>query len=182
MRELSMHILDALENALEAGATQVELKVVEDIEADRLTIVVSDDGRGMDAAAARRALDPFYTTRTTRHVGLGLPLLAAAAKRCDGDLRLESAPEKGTRLTATFRYSHVDRAPLGNMADTVLAFMLGMDCGMRLRYEHQVDGRAFGLDTAEVEAELDGVPLSHPQVWAWLQLYLEEGETELRAG
>ncbi len=182
MRELSMHILDALVNSLEAGATQVELQVVEDLKADRLTIAVSDNGRGMDAEALQRALDPFYTTRTTRHVGLGLPLLAAAARRCDGDLTLQSAPSKGTQLTATFRYSHVDRAPLGNMADTVLAFMLGMNCDMRLRYEHRVDGQAFGLDTSEVEAQLDGVPLSHPQVWAWLQEYLEEGERELRAG
>lgn len=83
MRELSLHILDVLENALEAGATAVELEVDEDLCADRLTISVRDNGRGMDAPSARRALDPFFTTRTTRHVGLGLPLLAAAARRCE---------------------------------------------------------------------------------------------------
>jgi anti-sigma regulatory factor (Ser/Thr protein kinase) len=191
MRELSMHILDMLENALEAGATQVELSIVEDLEADRLEIVVHDNGRGMDAATAGQALDPFFTTRTTRHVGLGLPLFAAAAKRCDGDLTLESAPGQGTTVRTTFRYSHLDRAPLGNMTDTLLAFLIGFPTGQphgvaptnraapRFTYRHQVEGRAFELDTAAIQAELGEIPLSHPRVREWLHDYIAEGEAEL---
>jgi hypothetical protein len=204
MRELSMHILDVLENALEAGATQVELSIVEDLEADRLSIAVRDNGRGMDAAMAERALDPFFTSRTTRHVGLGLPLFVAAARRCDGDLILESAPGQGTTVKATFRHSHLDRAPLGNMSDTLLAFLMGFPPGQphgaapttadvgatpsgrppiapRFYYRHEVDGRAFELDTAAIQAELGEIPLSHPRVREWLHEYIAEGEAELIA-
>jgi anti-sigma regulatory factor (Ser/Thr protein kinase) len=179
MRELSLHILDVLENALEAGATQVTLSIVEDLEADRLAIVVEDNGRGMDAQTAGRALDPFFTTRATRHVGLGLPLFAAAAQRCDGELKLTSAPGQGTKVTATFRHSHLDRAPLGNMTDTLLAFLLGNPGGLELRYRHRVGDRTFELDTAAIRAELGEIPFSHPAVRQWLHDYIAEGEAEL---
>ena len=179
MRELSLHILDMLENALEAGATRVDLNIFEDLGVDRLTIVVQDNGRGMDAETARRALDPFFTTRTTRHVGLGLPLLTAAARRCEGNLALESAPGQGTTVRASFRHNHLDRAPLGNLTDTLLAFLLSERGEIELCYCHQVDGRAFEFDTAAIRAELGEVPLSHPQVREWLSEYIAEGEAEL---
>lgn len=179
MRELSLHILDVLENALEAGATQVDLAIVEDLEADRLTITVRDNGRGMDAQTASRTLDPFYTTRTTRHVGLGLPLFAAAARRCDGDLTVDSVRGQGTVVTASFRHSHIDRAPLGKLVGTLLAFLLGSRDDLQLRYCHRVGTRTFELDTAVIRAELGDVPISHPQVREWLYDYIEEGEAEL---
>jgi anti-sigma regulatory factor (Ser/Thr protein kinase) len=180
MRELSLHILDVLENALEAGATEVELGIEEDLSADRLTIAVRDNGRGMDAQTARRALDPFFTTRTTRHVGLGLPLFAAAAGRCAGGLTLESAPGQGTTVTATFRHSHLDRAPLGDLTGTLLAFLLsGRSEPLRLIYHHRLDGRAFDLDTAALRAELGEIPLHHPAVREWLHDYIAAGEAEL---
>ena len=181
MRELSLHILDLLENALEAGATRVDLSIDENLDADWLTLTVRDDGRGMDAETARRALDPFFTTRTTRHVGLGLPLLAAAARRCDGDLALESAPGQGTTVTATFRHSHLDRAPLGDMAATLLAFLLSREGDPpQLCYNHQRDGWAFELDSAVVQAEVGGLPFSYPPLRDWLAAYIAQGEAELR--
>jgi hypothetical protein len=179
MRELSLHILDVLENAMEAGATRVELNIDEDVNADRLTIDVRDNGRGMDAATAGRVLDPFFTTRTTRHVGLGLPLFAAAARRCDGDLRLQSVAGQGTLVTATFRHSHIDRAPLGNLTDSLLAFLLSERGAVDLCYRHQANGRTFQFDTAAIQAELGEVPLSHPQAREWLYKYIAEGEAEL---
>ncbi len=180
MRELSLHILDLLENALEAGATRVELVIDESLSADRLTIVARDNGRGMDAQMACRALDPFFTTRTTRHVGLGLPLFAAAARRCDGDLKLESALGQGTVVTATFRHSHIDRAPLGNITDTLLAFLLtGRENSPYLFYRHQANSRTFELDSAAIQAELGDMPLSFPLVREWLHDYITEGEAEL---
>ena len=100
MRELALHILDIVENAISAGAKHIEIDIVEDRDADRLTIRVQDDGRGMDAKTMRRVRDPFYTTRTTRHVGLGIPLFAAAAERCAGELVIESTPGQSTTLTA----------------------------------------------------------------------------------
>ena len=178
MRELSMHILDLLENALEAGATLVNLTIEEDLTFDQLVIEVRDDGRGMDGATAERALDPFYTTRTTRHVGLGLPLLKAAAERCGGNLTLTSSVGSGTVVRATFVHSHLDRAPLGRIEDSLLAFLMS-EKGAGLVYRHRVGERALEVDTAAIEAELDGIPLTHPRVRQWLYDAIREGESAL---
>ncbi len=174
MRELSLHILDVLENSVEAGATRIELLIQEDLEKDGLTITVKDNGRGMTDELVRRVLDPFVTTRTTRHVGLGLPLFAAAAHRCDGDLRMQSAVGVGTTVTATFRLSHIDRAPLGDIAGSLMAVILS-DRAVDIAYTHKVDGRTFELDTAAMRRELGDVPLSHPLVREWLESTLAEG-------
>ena len=178
MRELSLHILDVLQNAREAGATRVGLAIEEDLAEDRLTIEVKDNGRGMKEEAVRRVLDPFFTTRKTRHVGLGLPLLAAAAERCDGKLEIESTLGLGTRVRATFRHSHIDRAPIGDMAGTLVSFLLG-DPPCDLVYLHRYDDRTFHLDTDEVHRELGPVPLSHPTVREWLGSYIEQAEKDL---
>jgi len=178
MRELSLHILDILENALAAGATRVTLTILEDSATDTLTITVTDDGCGMDEETVQRVLDPFYTTRTTRHVGLGLPLLAAAAERCGGGVTIESQVGQGTTVTATFQLGHIDRAPLGDIGGSLIAFLL--TCRLvDLAYLHWVDGREFAFDTADLRAELGDVPLSHPAVWRWLREFIAEGESVL---
>ena len=178
MRELSLHILDALENSLEAGASCVELVVEEDLAADRLWIEIRDDGRGMSEAQLRRVFDPFFTTRTTRHVGLGIPLFKAAAERCNGSLTLSSQPGVGTVLRATFQHSHIDRAPLGDLRGTLLAVLLSGKCDVH--YVHRVNGRVFEFHTADMRAELGDVPLTHPEVRKWLEEFIVEGEDNLR--
>ena len=178
MRELSLHILDALENSLEAGATYVKLVVEEDTAADRLSITVQDNGRGMGGAQLDRIFDPFYTTRSTRHVGLGIPLFKAAAERCDGGLTVTSQPGVGTVLHATFQHSHIDRAPLGDIRGTLLAVILSGSCNVR--YVHRVDGRTFEFDTSAMRAELGEVPLTHPAVRKWLVEFIADGEEYLR--
>ena len=196
MRELSLHILDILQNSVEAGATRVELAIDEDLAADRLTITVEDNGRGIPPEKLPKLFDPFYTTRSTRHVGLGLPLLKAAAERCNGDVILASEVGVGATLTATFQHSHLDRAPLGDLTGTLLTFILGGACD--LRYVHRVRGAGergsrgageqgsggvreweFAFDTAEMKVELGEVPLTHPDVRAWLRQFIAEGEAEL---
>lgn len=177
MRELSLHILDALQNSLEARATLVELVIEEDQAADRLVIIIRDNGRGMDEATLARVVDPFYTTRKTRHVGLGIPLFRVAAERCNGELVITSQPGKGTMLRAVFQHSHLDRAPLGDMTGTLLSFILGGNCD--LSYVHCVNGREFALSTAEIKAELGDVPISHPAVREWFRGFIEEGEATL---
>jgi len=189
MLELALHVLDILQNTVEAGATRVRLTIVEDQPADRLTITVTDNGRGMDEQTVERVLNPFYTTRTTRHVGLGLPLFSAAAEGAGGGLAIRSQPGQGTTVETTFRLSHPDRQPLGDMAGTLLAFLLSGQAP-DLAYEHRVlTNRVsashmaaedqFRFDTAEIRAELAGVPLNHPQVAQWLAEFLAEGEAEL---
>lgn len=195
MRELALHVLDILQNTIEAGATRVTLTIDEDFPADRLTITATDNGRGMDAATVARVTDPFYTTRTTRHVGLGLPLCAMAAEQAGGRLRIASRAGAGTTVEATFQLSHPDRQPLGDMAGTLLAFLLS-GRAPDLRYEHRIrrgepcvvapgaDTQAspmpFEFDTADIRAELGEVPFSHPAVAQWLAEFLEEGENVLR--
>ncbi len=178
MRELSLHILDALQNSLEAGATFVELIVQEDLRGDRLHITIRDNGRGMSEAQLARVFDPFFTTRSTRHVGLGLPLFKAAAQRCNGDLTVTSQPGEGITLQATFQHSHIDRAPLGDMTGTLLAFILSGQC--ELHYVHHVGERRFEFDSEELREELGDVPLTHPAVWKWLQEFIAEGEEDVR--
>lgn len=184
MLELALHVLDILQNAVEAGARSVSLAILEDLPADRLLITVSDDGRGMDAETAARGTDPFYTTRSTRHVGLGLPLYRMAAEAAGGSFRLRSAPGQGTTIEAEFGYDHPDRQPLGDMGATLLAFLLASR-PVRLKYEHRVisaPGKtaSFGLDTEEIRAALGDVPFNVPAVTQWLEAFLEEGEAELR--
>ena len=177
MRELSLHILDALQNSLEAEATSIELIIEDDSAANWLVITVRDDGQGMSEAQVARITDPFFTTRSTRHVGLGVPLFKAAAERCNGSLTVTSQLGKGTVLQATFQHSHIDRAPLGDMTGTLLAFILAGQCD--LHYVHRAGEREFEFDTVEIRAELGDVPLTHPEVRKWLQEFIAEGEGEL---
>ena len=187
MRELSLHILDVMENAREAGATRVELNIREDLNADCLTIVVGDNGWGMDTETAHRALEPFFTTRSTGRGGLGLSLFRAAVRQCGGNLTLESTPGRGTTVVATFPYSHPGRAPLGNITDSLIAFLLAgphvvggrTEKAIDLEYHHQVNDRIFEFDTAVIHAELDEIPFSYPSVREWLRRFITQGEAEL---
>lgn len=178
VRELSLHVLDILQNAVEAGATRVDLTISEEPALDRLTVTVADNGRGMDEATVARVTDPFYTSRSTRHVGLGLPLWAAAAQRADGNMRVRSQPGVGTAVSAEFRLSHPDRQPLGDMPGTIMAFLLSGQA-TDLHYVHSVGDLEFELDSAEVRANLDGTPVGHPAVRQWLSDYIAEGEASL---
>ena len=181
LRELSLHILDILQNALEAGASRMELEIREDSAKDRLVIRVRDNGRGMTADQLRRVSDPFYTTRTTRRVGLGIPLFRTAAQRCNGDLLITSQPGRGTEVVAEFERSHVDRAPLGDIAGTLLSVVLS-NTGCDLSFRHQVDERVFEFDTAEIRQVLEDVPLSHSRVREWFRGMLAQGYAELYDG
>jgi anti-sigma regulatory factor (Ser/Thr protein kinase) len=183
MRELALHILDIVENAIEAHAHRIALTVVENLDEDRLEITVQDDGQGMDAEMVKRVRDPFFTTRSTRHVGLGIPLFAAAAERCAGELVIQSAPGQGSTVTATFQHSHVDRAPLGDMPGTLLCILLRGE-GADLIYSHRIlkggSERAFELDSGQLLRELGDIPLSHPTIRRWLSEFVAQGEQRLK--
>lgn len=178
MRELSLHILDALRNSIEAGATEVELTIREDRKPDRLEIVVRDNGRGMDAQAAARAADAFYSTRTTRRFGLGLALFKATCERCEGDLDIEARPGGGTIVTARMRLRHLDRPPLGDMGAVVQALACEAE-RVALHYTHTVDGASFEVSTTQLQEELGEVPLSEPSILRWLAEHVHEGLREV---
>lgn len=181
MRELSLHILDLVENSLEAGATQVEIEIREDLKQDLFCFRVRDNGRGMDEDTLQHAADAFYTKRCTRKFGFGLPLLKAACERCEGKLVLESKPWQGTIVTATFRYSHWDRAPLGDIATTIFLVLAGRP-DVKLYYRHWVDGKSFEFSSEEVKRRLGPVPLNHVAVLDWLKGYLAENIGHLYGG
>ncbi|MCS7316231.1 MAG: ATP-binding protein [Bryobacterales bacterium] len=159
MEELALHILDVAENSVRAGARRVEIRVHEDPAEDRLRLEIADDGCGMSEEVARRAADPFFTTRRDRQVGLGLALLEQAARAAGGCLRIESAPGAGTRVTAEFRYGHPDRQPLGDIAATLLALAAGHP-ETEFLYEHCTPGSVTRFGTAELRQELGTVPLN----------------------
>lgn len=180
MEDLALHVLDIAQNALEAGATRVELAILEDLEHDRLVIEVSDNGPGVPPDALRRATDPFYTTRTTRLVGLGLSLLDAAARAAGGEVRVESAPGSGTRVTATFVRSHVDRQPIGDLEGTLLALMVGHP-EVEIEYRHVVGERTFALNSRAVAADLPGGDLQSADGIRRLREIIRRGEASLSA-
>ncbi|MGI6603471.1 MAG: ATP-binding protein [Firmicutes bacterium] len=181
MEELALHLLDLAQNSLAAGASDLSIWVREDKKNDCLTIGLADNGCGMEPEFVQRVTDPFTTTRTTRRVGLGLPLLAMNARLCDGDLKIESEPGKGTRIEATFRLNHWDRPPLGNIPATLVTILAGApECN--LSYSHSVDGREFSFSAGEVRKELGEIPLTNPKVLIFLQDYLQEALTNLYGG
>ena len=153
MEDLSLHILDIVENSIIAKASTIRIKVVEDMEKDLLTIEIRDNGQGMDEETVKKVLDPFFTTRTTRKVGLGLSLLGQAARESGGNIEIESEPGRGTRVEATFGYSHIDRKPLGNMEATLTTLIVG-NPEVDFIYEHKKGELEYRLDTKEVRARI----------------------------
>lgn len=175
MEDLALHMLDIAENALDAGATRLEIDLVEDLARDLLTIEIRDNGRGMPADVAAAAVDPFYTTRTTRKVGMGLALLAAAARAAGGGLTIESAPGEGTRVRARFQHSHVDRAPLGDLEGTLMALMVGRP-DVDVWFRHLADDREFSVSSRAIAGEPS---LQSPEGLARLREAIRRGEAEL---
>lgn len=164
MEDLSLHILDIAENGIMAGATLIEIHIVEDREADLLKITIRDNGHGMDADMLKAATDPFVTTRTTRPVGMGLPLLKQAAQEAEGDLRIDSEPGKGTEVVATFKESHIDRRPLGDMAATLTALIM-RDAHLDIVYSANLIDQEVEVDTRSIRKALDGtLPIQDPAV------------------
>ena len=161
MRELSLHILDIAENGITAGADCIQILINENRRQDLLTIAIADNGRGMPAEKLENPNDPFITSRTTRRVGMGLSLLAAAAQRCDGKLTIETEAGSGTRVTATFRYSHIDRAPVGDMAATITTLIMG-NPRIDFVYRHIVNAEEFMLDTRELKEGSEDNSLTDP--------------------
>jgi hypothetical protein len=174
MQDLSLHILDVAENGVAAGATFVKIAVIEDLAADRLTIEIRDNGRGMDANFVAKVLDPFVTTRTTRKVGLGLSLLQQTAQAAEGDLEITSTPGAGTTVTVFMRHSHIDRKPMGNLAETVVTLIQG-NPDVDFAFIHRRNGSEYLLDTREIRSELEEIPLNSPAVIGLIRDNLESG-------
>lgn len=184
MRELSLNVMDVAQNSISAGASLITLTVVEDVPADTLSITLEDNGRGMSPETVQKVIDPFYTTRTTRSVGLGVPLFKMEAEMTGGSFRIDSQLGVGTTLTAVFKPSSVDMIPLGDINGTV---QLLISCNPKLDFVFRRvlrDGegrqREFDLQTAELRQVLgEDVPLDTPDVVLWIKDYLAEQTAQL---
>ena len=180
MREIALHMLDIAENSVAAGAGVIEITVEEDLPDDRLKLIVQDNGPGMPAELLQRVTNPFVTSRTTRKVGLGIPLLKAAAEACQGYFCLDSILGQGTRLAVEFQRSHIDRMPLGDLAGTWLTLIIAYpEVHWLFQYQAKIQGSAvsteFTFDDAPIKQELAGVPLTEPSILAFIRQLLQEG-------
>lgn len=174
MREIALHILDIAENSISAAADRIEIKINEDMSQDLLEINILDNGMGMDAKTVDNIADPFITSRTTRKVGLGIPFFKAAAEACDGSFKIESQPGIGTNVSASFKHSHIDRMPLGDITGTILTLFLGTP-NIHWIYEQQVNDKIFFFDDQPIKETLDGISLTEPSILKYLRETLEEG-------
>jgi len=149
VEDISLHILDIVENSIRARASKINIKIVEDTRRDLLTVEIKDDGKGIDKKTMKKVLDPFFTTKTTRKVGLGLALLKQSARESGGDVEIESKVDTGTRVKAVFNYSHIDRKPLGDIAATLVTLIAG-NPEVDFIYEHTNDESKYRMDTREI--------------------------------
>lgn len=156
MKTISDHILDICQNSIRAKATLIEIMVEEDIYNDFYRVTICDNGFGMDEETARRAADPFYTSRTTRKVGLGLPLFKQNAEQAGGSFSLVSAPGEGTRVTACFKHRNIDRPPLGEIAQTLVLLVIGNE-DLTFRLLYKTPSGEYNFDSAEVKEALGEV-------------------------
>ncbi|PKO07616.1 MAG: ATP-binding protein [Chloroflexi bacterium HGW-Chloroflexi-3] len=174
MKELSLHLMDISENSINANASHVTISIDENTLEDRLTMSVKDNGNGMTPDMTQKIIDPFTTSRTTRKVGLGIPLLKAAAEMCNGFLKISSQPGEGTELIAQFQRSHIDRMPLGDMAGTILHLVVGSPA-THWTFKYKVNDANFEFDDQIIKAELDGIPLSEPMVLSFIRNEITNG-------
>ena len=181
MRELADNILDIAQNSISAKASLVEIDITVDHSRDAVALRFADDGCGMSAEMAQAVCDPFTTTRKTRKVGLGLPLLKMTAQATGGDFAIESEIGKGTTVSVSFGLSHIDRPPMGDVPGSLFTLVL-MNPGVDFLFVYDVDGKSFTFDTRVVRETVAPIPLDHPEISAWIKECLYQEITELHGG
>lgn len=181
MTELSLNVLDVANNSVRANASLIEITIQIQRETNKLTIIITDNGCGMTKEQLARVEDPFFTTRTTRRVGLGIPFFKLAAENTGGHFLVESVPEHGTTVIAEFGLSHIDRMPLGDMNITMHT-LITLNTQIDFLYTYCLDEKQFHLDTREFRELLGDVPFDVPEVSAYIKEYLVENQEEIDCG
>ena len=178
MRELSLNVLDIAQNSISAGALLVEIEVIEDSVNHDLLIGIYDDGKGMTPEQLESVRDPFFTTRTTRKVGMGIPLFKFAAEMTGGRLEMESEVGVGTKVRAYFKTDHLDFTPIGDMTSTIIT-LVTMNLHMDFIYRRKLNSKEFTVDTRQLKEILGDVPLNEPSIVSWMQQYINENTKQL---
>lgn len=178
MVEISLHILDIVQNSIKAEATEIGISVDEDINKNILAVMITDNGKGMSGDFVKKVTDPFVTMRKTRKVGLGLSLLKSAAELTGGGLEIQSQLGKGTKVSTSFVYDSVDRMPLGDMAFTMVT-LVSCNPDIDFVYTHTYNGKSFEFSTKKVKEVLNGVFIGEQDVLDWIKGYIEDGLREI---
>ncbi|MCI5722371.1 MAG: ATP-binding protein [Firmicutes bacterium] len=173
--EISLNILDISQNSIKAGATLVELLVEIDTGASELLFEIKDNGCGMDEEQVANVVDPFFTSRTTRKVGLGIPFLKQAAEGTGGSFDIRSEVGVGTTMRALFHTDHIDCMPLGDITETIWSIVT-MNDSLDFVYTYRCDEKEFVLDTREMREIIGDVPFSTPEVSDFIRSYLDENK------
>ncbi|GET31111.1 ATP-binding protein [Prolixibacter sp. SD074] len=173
MKELSLHILDIVQNSIRAQSTRIEITIEDYAQKNEFRILICDNGKGMAPEEMDKALDPFYTSRTTRKVGLGLPLLKQNAKQTGGKLVLSSSVGNGCRVEAVLVNNHIDRQPLGDIAETLVQ-LFASNPTIRFKFNYLTDKGEFNIDTDEVKQILEDVPITNNKVREFLINHIRE--------
>ncbi len=174
MNELSLHILDICQNSIKANADLIEITITENIDKNIFMIEITDNGHGMSKLTLSEVSDPFFTTRTTRKVGLGVSLFKMAAEMANGSCVLSSIVDIGTKVTAIFEHNHLDRAPLGAIEDSINILILN-EREIEILYTHKYNNQIYIFDTREVKKVLDGIPFTDYNVIMWIKNNIKEG-------
>ena len=177
MQELSLNILDIAQNSIVANATLIEIGVEVD-ENDFLAITIRDNGKGMDEESVKNVINPFFTSRTTRKVGLGVPFFKQAAEDTGGSFHIESQVGVGTTIKAVFDTTNIDYTPLGEVWDTV-AILIQMNENLDFVYTVKKDGEEFVCDTRQLREIMEGMPLSDLNVVMWIKEFIRENQNEI---
>ena len=181
MRELSLNVMDVAQNSVRAQATLVFITVEDSDKNDSLTITIEHNGCGMTEEQVAQVIDPFFTTRTTRKVGLGVPLFKMSAEQTGGSFSIESEIGRGTKTQASYVKSHVDMTPLGDINSTV-SILIRCNPDIDFVFTHSFDNGSFTLDTRELREVLEGVSLDTPDVVEWIEQFLEEQTENICGG
>lgn len=179
MNDLSLHILDIVQNSISAGASMITIVVDENISGDKLLISVEDNGKGMSEEKVSKLSDPFFTSRTTRKVGLGIPLLKHSAMQSGGDVKITSQEGKGTLVEAWFLHSNIDRPPLGDVANAVI-LLVSANPDLDFKFIYKYNQEEYIFDTIEIKEVLEGVSLNNPSIIKYLTEMVNENIKLLR--
>ena len=178
MKELSMHVYDLMENSTAANSTEVKLTIKDSLKDNIYAFTIEDNGKGMSPEFLAKVTDPYTTSRTTRKVGLGLPLIKMNTENCGGGMKLQSEVGKGTRLDFWFQHNHWDRPPMGDLAGTIV-MLCAAHQDIHIIYKHITDEGEFVFDTDEIKEALDGMDMNDIKVFGWLKDMVRENLEEI---
>lgn len=174
MQEIAMTILDIVQNAIRAKATLIRIHIIDSFQNNKIHIEISDNGCGMSQEMLEKVINPFFTTRTTRSIGLGIPMFKESVEATGGTFSIHSQEGLGTTIIGVYTKDHLDTPPMGNLVETMIT-LIQYDEHIRYVFKYQENDFEFDLDTLEIQDILDDVPINQPEIILWLKDYIKEG-------